>query len=438
MWFDRLAGVLDTRLLSSSTVVVVGTGRMGSRIAWHLARSGVALFLFVDPDVFQDHNVPGHVLDARYVGWPKAPALARAFMSELPWVHAQSVTHRVSNNTTNAQLIALVRDATLVVVATDDLSAQFRVGRVTSALDIPTIFPGLFQEHGGEVFLALGRPLPCFECYSRFRPLDAPLRAVAATSHASLGVEQAAVHIALGVLDPSSRFAEIIAGTADTPPRQLFAVESFAAPHGALFRDGRSFGRATVRRRPRCPGCVASRRLADQLTQPRRPSHAPTPSQSSERQRTRRHWRRSGRLVALMVPIPLLFTLGHHQLSDRPATSPPPASPRPAATTTNASAGHPTIAVVHLTRDQIGPSRLVPSLATGEMGRVAVHAPGAQTPHLHASHGQVGPPVQRDNGWWQWWYIAPSHPGHVTLTLEATFPGASYSADVTPLDFNVR
>ncbi len=437
MWFDRLAGILNTRLLSSSTVVVVGTGRMGSRIAWHLARSGVGRFLFVDPDLFEDHNVPGHVLDARYVGWPKAPALARAFMSELPWVHARSVTHRVSNNTTNAQLIAMVRDASLVVVATDDLSAQFRVGRVTSALDIPTLFPGLFQEHGGEVFLALGRELPCFECYSRFRPLDTPLRAVAATSHASLGVEQAAVHIALGVLDPSSRFAEIIAGTAETPPRQLFAVESFAAPHGALFRDGRSFGRATVRRRPRCPGCVASRRLADQLAQPRRPSEAGPPSQSMERQRARRDWRRGGRLTALIVPIPLLFMLGHHQLTDGRATSSPPAS-RGSGTTAKASAGHPTIAVVHLTRDQIGPSTIAPSLATGEMGRVLVHAPGAQTPHLHATQGQVGPPVQRDAGWWQWWYIAPSHPGHVTLTLEATFPGASYSSDVTPLDFTVR
>jgi hypothetical protein len=190
-------------------------------------------------------------------------------MMEAPGVRAAGVVERISTGTPNRRLIALFRDAALIVITTDDLRAQYRASRIAQAFEIPSVVPGLFREHGGEVFLGLGRTLPCFECYSRFRPQNAPLRAVAAASHASLAVEQAAVHLALGILDPTSRHAEIITGSRGSlEPRQLFAVESFAGRDGALFRDDRTWGRARVRQRAACPGCRAAHRLARHLERP--------------------------------------------------------------------------------------------------------------------------------------------------------------------------
>jgi len=62
--------------LAGTKVAVVGCGSVGSKVAVHLARSGVSQFVLVDGDVLASGNLVRNELDWRAVGLHKASALA--------------------------------------------------------------------------------------------------------------------------------------------------------------------------------------------------------------------------------------------------------------------------------------------------------------------------------------------------------------------------
>lgn len=62
--------------LAAAKVAVVGCGSVGSKVAVHLARSGVGKFLLIDGDLLASGNLVRNELDWRSVGLHKAPALA--------------------------------------------------------------------------------------------------------------------------------------------------------------------------------------------------------------------------------------------------------------------------------------------------------------------------------------------------------------------------
>lgn len=76
--FAELDGVrLDPEYvrLKAAKVAVVGCGSVGSKVAVHLARSGVGRFVLVDGDVFASGNLVRNELDWRAVGIHKSQAL---------------------------------------------------------------------------------------------------------------------------------------------------------------------------------------------------------------------------------------------------------------------------------------------------------------------------------------------------------------------------
>lgn len=77
--FAELDGVrLDPEYvrLKAAKVAVVGCGSVGSKVAVHLARSGVGQFVLVDGDVLASGNLVRNELDWRTVGMHKSKALA--------------------------------------------------------------------------------------------------------------------------------------------------------------------------------------------------------------------------------------------------------------------------------------------------------------------------------------------------------------------------
>jgi molybdopterin/thiamine biosynthesis adenylyltransferase len=450
MYFERLRDVRDADRMTAARVLLIGVGRTGSRVGWHLARNGAVEIAILDHDIFEAENMPGHVLPASFVGQLKAPALASWLSLEMPWTRPRGVVHKVRASASYPTLVPLIEWATIVIVATDDPAAQYTAGRVCVALDKPALYPGLYERGGGEVFLTLGLDLPCYECWSRFRPPNARLRAVAAASQDSLAVEQATVHLALGLIDRSSPYASVMVGSRRSrAPRQLYTLDNFGGTNQTLTRD-HTWGRAIAQRRAGCPGCTAARRLRRGLrpssTVPA-PARAPdttastssrlaTPASRLGRTTTRR--RRKTMRVILVVEVVLLVLLVCARFL---APDGWPLYHAPDAVTASigrhAGTKAATVAVVHLAPHRIGPTTSVSQLVVGETGRIFVRAPRAQTPSLRATVGIVEPPRPRGDGWWEWLYHAPSTPGGVRLTLEAVFPGPSYDADVTHLTFVV-
>ncbi len=81
--YDRIVADLDcVRLdpafarLKEAKVAVVGCGSVGSKVAVHLARSGVGQFVLVDGDLLASGNLVRNELDWRAVGMHKSQALA--------------------------------------------------------------------------------------------------------------------------------------------------------------------------------------------------------------------------------------------------------------------------------------------------------------------------------------------------------------------------
>jgi hypothetical protein len=107
------------------------------------------------------------------------------------------------------------------------------------------VFPALYPDGGGEVFVSLGPGAPCLLCWETFRPADESLRAVTALNVEASTVVALAVQLALGVLDPGSPFARLFAGTpTDRDPRTLFVLR----PHASVQY-------VRVSRRDNCPMC---------------------------------------------------------------------------------------------------------------------------------------------------------------------------------------
>jgi hypothetical protein len=246
--FSRLHGRIDLGLLASKLVVIVGVGTVGSQLARELANCAIGRLRLIDGDELEEHNLPRHELNASYVGWNKAEGMKDLLEEEqeAATIDVEAEPRYINGKLSDRQLDNLLVDADLIVAATDDRTAQRRIGRRALSLDIPAIFPALYARGGGETFVQLGPGAACFLCWDGFRSGNEQLRGVHALNAEGLAVLQNAVELCIGVLDTKSSFARLLVGPRNDPrPRQLFVQQ----PRAAL-------SIAPVPRRPNCPSCV--------------------------------------------------------------------------------------------------------------------------------------------------------------------------------------
>jgi hypothetical protein len=148
----------------------------------------------------------------------------------LPHVNVEFLAQDIDTTVSDATVDDLLADADVVVAATDNRDVQQRLGQRVLALDVPGVFPALYEQGGGEVFVSFDSSGACLTCWEAFRTGDTDLRAVTALNAEILSVVALAVHITLGVLDTDSTFAELIAPAPDNPrPHNLFVLTQFAA-----------------------------------------------------------------------------------------------------------------------------------------------------------------------------------------------------------------
>lgn len=253
--FARIAGRVNLDLADKQLVVIVGVGTVGSQIAEELANSGVGRLRLIDGDCLETANLVRHVLPQSYVGMNKAEGLALYLSDEIPTLRPEALPRYINNSLTDGELDGLLADADLVVAATDDRDAQRRLGRRALALDTPAIFPALYGDSGGEVFVQLDPGHPCFLCWDAFRTENERLRSVAALNADTLALIQLAVHLSVGLLDDGSDYADLLRPTGQAQP-QIFIQNEFA------------LAIRPVAIRPTCPACAigpAQSRVASSL-----------------------------------------------------------------------------------------------------------------------------------------------------------------------------
>ncbi|MFS0795103.1 ThiF family adenylyltransferase [Microbacterium sp. 1P10AE] len=138
--------------LAQQHVVVAGLGSVGSRIAEDLVRAGVGRLTLIDPEEVEAANLSRSVYVARDVGLAKSAALARRLEEVAP----DAVVRQVPQTLGETDLGALVRDATLVIGATDDMREQFLLAHHAYAAGVPMVCCAMYAgARAGEIVIAL-------------------------------------------------------------------------------------------------------------------------------------------------------------------------------------------------------------------------------------------------------------------------------------------
>ncbi len=171
--------------------------------------------------------------------------MADYLSTEVRGLALEAVSRKVDKSMSDDELDRWLADADLIVAATDEREAQRRIGRRALALDIPAIFPGLYEGHGGEVLVQRSPRHPCFFCWDGQRPADQTVRGAAAGNADILDVISLTTKLSLGILDRTADyFDRFLAPEPGELPPQLFVT------------NDQTLARTAVPRRPGCSSCA--------------------------------------------------------------------------------------------------------------------------------------------------------------------------------------
>jgi len=146
--------------LKAASILLVGTGGLGSPLAMYLAAAGVGRLGLVDFDVVDSSNLQRQVIHSTHnVGKSKLES-AKSFIEGLnPNVQVETYETRLSSE--NA--LAIAKDYDLIIDGTDNFPTRYLVNDVCVLLDKPNVYGSIFRFEGqASVFWA--ERGPCYRC----------------------------------------------------------------------------------------------------------------------------------------------------------------------------------------------------------------------------------------------------------------------------------
>jgi molybdopterin/thiamine biosynthesis adenylyltransferase len=350
-------------------VLIVGVGRIGSRVARELAKEGVDLVL-LDPQLVEEKNVDDQEYEKDDVGYSKAERLAARLSGDT--LRAQVTGERANFlELDSAEQLLYISSADVVVAATDNDPCQRRINDMCLRAEVRAVYPGIWDHPGarpgevGEVVWVMpGRHTPCYRCAMQSLEVAGEVSPQRGASYRQVTplvhVTVQAVRALLEPTDPDSFLIPEEHAQRDPPPNVIY-VHGFNPVSPSLVAAGRSL---FDRQRPLgnryispgyqrgCPHCG---RLADDTTRRRRAEPlAIRPGLA--------WWSLASivMLIGLVIFVPLLF---HNQTTDRPTpttrekasttTTEPPVATAPAPQPT-AATPRPTVQLGSSTVPEIG------------------------------------------------------------------------------------
>lgn len=156
--------------LNAATVAIVGVGGLGSPAALYLAAAGVGRVRLIDPDTVSLSNLQRQILfGADDVGATKVVAGAARLYALNPHVEIEGIATRL----TEANAVALLADAAVVLDGTDDFATRFAVNAACHVLGAPLVSGAVGRWNGQVSVFASGTTkgrdlaerLPCYQCF---------------------------------------------------------------------------------------------------------------------------------------------------------------------------------------------------------------------------------------------------------------------------------
>ncbi len=147
--------------LLQARVLVVGLGGLGCPAALYLAAAGVGTLLLADGDAVELSNLQRQIAhgDAD-IGRNKAESAAAAIAALNPGVAVEVIPRQLAE----ADMLALVGRADLVVDATDNYAARFALNRACIAAGVPLVSAAAVRTEGQLGVFDPVRGGPCYRC----------------------------------------------------------------------------------------------------------------------------------------------------------------------------------------------------------------------------------------------------------------------------------
>ncbi|MDO8343619.1 MAG: molybdopterin-synthase adenylyltransferase MoeB [Cellvibrio sp.] len=153
-------GLDGQKKLKAASVLIIGTGGLGSPIAMYLAAAGVGCIGLVDMDIVEVSNLQRQIIHgSENVGELKIESAKRSIARINPFVKVN--TYREKFTADNALDIA--RDYDIIIDGTDNFPTRYLVNDVCVLLGKPNVYGSIFRFEGqASVFSA--KHGPCYRC----------------------------------------------------------------------------------------------------------------------------------------------------------------------------------------------------------------------------------------------------------------------------------
>ncbi len=161
--FSRNRGILETDVLATKKVAIVGLGSGGSQICVELARAGVGHFVLFDFDRLELSNISRHVCGTRDLGRLKTRAMRDDILQRNP--SATVEIHNIDINTESTAFDQAIASVDLIIGATDNNRSRFNINAAALKHQIVALFGrATTRAAGGDVVRVRPSDGPCLAC----------------------------------------------------------------------------------------------------------------------------------------------------------------------------------------------------------------------------------------------------------------------------------
>ena len=153
-------GLTGQEKLKASSVLLIGTGGLGSPVALYLAAAGVGKIGLVDYDTVEESNLQRQIIHGlEQVGELKVESARERMLKINPYIQVK--TYNEAFTSENALQIAEGYD--LIIDGSDNFPTRYLSNDVAVLLGIPNIYGSIYQ-FDGQVSVFYAKEGPCYRC----------------------------------------------------------------------------------------------------------------------------------------------------------------------------------------------------------------------------------------------------------------------------------
>jgi len=153
-------GIQGQRKLKAASVLLIGTGGLGSPLALYLAAAGIGRIGLVDYDVVDESNLQRQVIHfTSDVGKPKLESAAAKLSDMNPYLVIEK--HNVPLTSENA--LEILANYDVIIDGTDNFPTRYLVNDACVILGKPNVYGSIFRFEG-QLTVFDAKQGPCYRC----------------------------------------------------------------------------------------------------------------------------------------------------------------------------------------------------------------------------------------------------------------------------------